>query len=231
MAQAPTPVNDDQESVPTKAKTRWFSFLGLIAIVAAFFAIVKGVQLQPHSAAPSSQPTHQSTRAASVPATGAWPMYMHDISHSNYDPDEKRITPDTVSTLKTRFIRRAGGLQGATISTQAVVVNGVIYWGSWDGYEHATSIANPDTDIWSVYLGKTPYNKNCSPEQVGVASTVSYNVVTINGKPMKVVYLGGGDGTFYALNALTGEKIWAHPFGDPMAGYYLWTSPSLYQGS
>src|SRR5579859_5404730 len=101
MAQVPAPV-EDQEPNPPKRKNRWLSLLGLVAIVVTFFAVVRGVQLQPHTVAPStvspsSPPVHQSAQptAAPVVATASWPMYMHDISHSNYDPDEKLITPAT----------------------------------------------------------------------------------------------------------------------------------------
>jgi polyvinyl alcohol dehydrogenase (cytochrome) len=111
------------------------------------------------------------------------------------------------------------------------VANGLVYWGSWDGYEHATNPSNPPSDVWTTNLGQTQYNPNCSPPQVGVASTAAIASVKINGKPTQVLFVGGGNGTFYALNATTGQIIWSRSFGSPSQGYFLWSSPAVYQGS
>jgi polyvinyl alcohol dehydrogenase (cytochrome) len=45
-----------------------------------------------------------------------------------------------------------------------------------------------------------------------------------------VVYVPGGDGNMYALNALTGAQIWKTNLGAPPA-VYLWASPILFNGS
>jgi outer membrane protein assembly factor BamB len=42
--------------------------------------------------------------------------------------------------------------------------------------------------------------------------------------------VGGGNASFYALNALTGKVIWSTSLGSPPA-YFLWSSPEVYNGS
>src|SRR5215472_7470981 len=66
-------------------------------------------------------------------AQSGWPMYGHDISGSFYNPDETAITPSTVSRLKTKWVFEAQ----ADVSSQPTVVDGVVYFGSWDGKEYA----------------------------------------------------------------------------------------------
>ena len=43
--------------------------------------------------------------------------------------------------------------------------------------------------------------------------------------------MGDDDGTFYALNAATGAILWRTPFGSPQDGYFLWSSPAVFDGS
>jgi len=45
------------------------------------------------------------------------------------------------------------------------------------------------------------------------------------------LYVGGGDGNWYVLNATTGAVEWKVPVGNPADGYYNWASPLLYDGS
>jgi outer membrane protein assembly factor BamB len=47
-----------------------------------------------------------------------------------------------------------------------------------------------------------------------------------------VIYLGGGDASWYALKAATGQVLWTVPTGGNSAssGHYNWSSPALYDG-
>src|SRR5262249_7004562 len=118
---------------------------------------------------------------------------------------------------------------GGNISTQPVVVNGVIYWGSWDGYEHATDLNGKQ--IWQTFLGITPVTTGCHPPTAGVASIPAVASVNINGTMTTVVFVGGGDANFYAVNAANGMVIWKTPLGTIQEGTFLWSSPVVYQGS
>ena len=41
-----------------------------------------------------------------------------------------------------------------------------------------------------------------------------------------VLYVGGGDGKMYALNAATGAVLWSTTLG-PSANYFIWSSPAV----
>jgi outer membrane protein assembly factor BamB len=192
----------------------WALFSGILGTLALLVATVLG----------SITIGHPAVHAAS---SGDWPMYLHDLGRSSYNSAETVINPSTASTLKPRWIHQAGG----NISTQPVVSNGLIYWGSWDGYEHATNPTNPTGDLWTTNLGQTPVFPNCYPQQIGVASSAAVATVLIKGKPTRVVFVGGGNGNFYALNALTGKIIWSRLLGSTAQGYFLWSSPVVFRGS
>jgi polyvinyl alcohol dehydrogenase (cytochrome) len=154
-----------------------------------------------------------------------WPTYMHDNAHSGYNPSETAITAASVATLAPRWTVRAP----AEISSQAVVANGRIFWGSWDGNEHATDPAT-GAEIWHTYLGDET-KPDCSPPHLGVASTATIATVKINGKQRLVDFVGGGNGSFYALDAGTGAILWSRSFGSPSNGYFVWSSPAIFNNS
>jgi polyvinyl alcohol dehydrogenase (cytochrome) len=103
-----------------------------------------------------------------------------------------------------------------------------VYYGSWDGYERAVNAAS-GTLIWSTFIGQTN-DANCDPSSVGVASSATVTTSTINGTPTQVVYVGGGDASFYALNAATGAVIWKTALGTSPSTF-MWSSPLVANGS
>src|SRR6266516_2460289 len=156
-------------------------------------------------------------------SSGDWPTYLRNNGRSGFNAAETIINPTTAPNLKLHWMYAAGG----AISTQPVEVNGLIYWGSWDGYEHATNLTG--TQAWATYLGTTT-DTNCTPPTVGVASTATVAPVVINGTATLMDFVGGGDGQFYALNATTGAVIWKTALGSSPS-HFLWSSPALYHGS
>jgi polyvinyl alcohol dehydrogenase (cytochrome) len=168
---------------------------------------------------------------AGVPLTGAqaqtsgdWPTYLNNGARTGYNSAETVVTPATAPHLTQLWADTAGG----AVSAEPIQVNGVVYYGSWDGYEHAVNAAT-GTQLWSAFLGQTT-DANCSPPTVGVASTATVGTITVNGTATQAVFVGGGDGNFYALNASSGAVIWKTPLGTPPA-YFLWSSPLFYNGS
>ncbi|QNK81545.1 PQQ-binding-like beta-propeller repeat protein [Nakamurella sp. PAMC28650] len=111
---------------------------------------------------------------------------------------------------------------GGPIATSAAVVGGTTYIGSWDGYEYAID-AGTGALKWKTYLGITSV-PGCSPATAGVSSSATVQ----NG----VVYVGGGDQYWYALDATSGAVLWKVFTGDnsPSGGHYNWASPLLANG-
>src|SRR5260370_32937482 len=109
-----------------------------------------------------------------------------------YNADETDINATSTPHLKQYCKAPAGG----SIFSQPVVANGTIYWGSLDGYEHATNLNG--VQLWQQFLGA---RTTCSPlPSLGVVSTATVATVSINGTPTSAVFVGGGDANGYALN-------------------------------
>jgi outer membrane protein assembly factor BamB len=151
---------------------------------------------------------------AAAGATTDWPTYMHDSSLSGAST-ETILTTAAAPNLRPLWTYKTGGM----IAASATVVAGVAYVGSWDGYEYALN-ANTGALIWRTYLGITTA-PNCAPPSLGVSSVAA----VVGG----VVYVGGGDSNWYALNAATGAVLWSVPTGDNSAtgGHYNWSSPLI----
>lgn len=153
------------------------------------------------------------------------PMYLFNLAHTGFNSKEKTINAGNVGTLAPKWVIPGD----ETISSQAIATNGLLYWGSWDGLEHATDPAT-GVDVWTTNLGEET-KEDCTPPHLGVASTATVTSVVINHVATKVLYVGGGDGSYYALDANTGKVIWSRSFGSPSNGYFMWSSPSFYRKS
>src|SRR5262249_26058555 len=128
--------------------------------------------------------------AASAAAADSWPMYMHDNQRTGASADTT-LSPSNAAQLDKRWSYQTGGM----IASQPVVANGVVYVGAWDGYEYALD-ATTGALLWKTFLGTTTASPTCFPAQMGISSSAA----VANG----VVYVGGGDTYWYALDAATG---------------------------
>jgi outer membrane protein assembly factor BamB len=179
-------------------------------------------RIEASAAAAGSAPPRSAHAAGS---SGDWPTYLADNGRSGFNGNETLINPTSAGNLTLHW----SVAMGSVISTQPVVANGAILWGSWDGMEHATNLMGQT--LWSANLGVTvDANPNCNPSSAGVASTATVAPVTINGTPTSVVFVGGGNAHFYALNALSGKVIWQTVLGSSPS-HFLWGSPAVYRGS
>jgi outer membrane protein assembly factor BamB len=151
--------------------------------------------------------------AAAGPALD-WPMYLGNSSLTAAST-ETILTPSAAPTLRPLWTYKTGSV----IAASATVVSGVAYVGSWDGYEYALNAATGAL-IWKTYLGVTTAPA-CSPPALGISSVPA----VVGG----VVYVGGGDSNWYALDATTGAVLWSVPTGDNSAtgGHYNWSSPLI----
>jgi polyvinyl alcohol dehydrogenase (cytochrome) len=160
------------------------------------------------------------THAAS-PAT--WTTYMGNNAHSGYSLDTQ-LNASNAARLKVLWKYKAGG----AINTQPIVANNTLYWGAWDGNEYASDLQGKV--LWKTYLGTTtPENPQCSPSKAGVASTATVAQIPLNGINRAVLLLGGGDSSFYALDASSGKIIWRTALGG--ANTMIWDAPAVYNGS
>lgn len=89
------------------------------------------------------------TPAATSPPgqVGAWPAFGYDTDNSRTNAAERIITPLNVSGLVERW--RIDDLKGVT--STPVVVDGVVYFGDWNGAAHAVAIADGSTR-WTTDL-------------------------------------------------------------------------------
>jgi polyvinyl alcohol dehydrogenase (cytochrome) len=176
-------------------------------------------------------PALSQVASAQSTSSGHWGTYLHDNGRSGFNAAETIINFTSAANLKVKWTYQSTGCPNSppnsptTISTQPVVANGLglVFWGSWDGCEHATALNG--SQLWATYLGQT-ISSICDPSQVGVASTGTYT--TVHGKTVYLV--GGGDANFYALDAKTGAILWKTPLGSSPS-HFIWSSPAVYKGS
>jgi polyvinyl alcohol dehydrogenase (cytochrome) len=161
---------------------------------------------------------------AGAQTSGDWSTYLNNGARTGYNGGEKIITPSTARKLTMLWVNNAT----SSISAEPIQVGGVVYYGSWDGYEHAVDAAN-GIPLWDAFLGST-VDTNCIPATLGVASTAMVATIKVHGTATRAVFVGGGNGNFYALNASNGRVIWKTPL-DTQPDGFLWSSPMLYHGS
>jgi hypothetical protein len=149
--------------------------------------------------------------------------YRGDLGRTGWYPTETGINAGNVANLKLHWT----ALGGTGSFAQPIVANNLVYWGDWDGFEHATDLTGHD--VWKVQVGVNIDN-DCLPAVSGVSGTAT--AAMMGSTP--VVYVPGGDGNMYALNGLTGAVIWKSYLGNPASAppaLYLWASPVLFNGS
>ena len=152
--------------------------------------------------------------------TGAdWPTYLHDGQRTASGSDEVVLSPRSVP----RLARVWSFGTGDNVVSSPVVADGTVYVGSSDGYEYALDGAS-GAFRWRTFLGTT-FNPTCpAPAPQGVYSTAT----VADG----VLYVGGGDQYWYALDAASGRVLWRILVGDHdrLPGHYNWSSPLIYRG-
>ncbi len=159
--------------------------------------------------------------AQSTPTNDDWPTSLHDVERTSSSTDTN-ISPSAAPTLTKLWSYNAGGI----VASQVSVVGGTAYFGSWNGYENAVNATTGAVE-WKTYLGVTtaPPADNCFPSTAGVDSAAA----VVNG----VVYVGGGDNYWYAIDASTGAVLWKVLVGSPTGtydGHYNWSSPLIVNG-
>jgi polyvinyl alcohol dehydrogenase (cytochrome) len=161
------------------------------------------------------------TTASSTHAHDDWPMYGYSLGRSGFNALETAINPESATRLTRKIDVLAG--YGTLVTAEPAVADGLIYWGSWDGIEHAT---RPDgSPAWKTDLGMSPLPAGCTGGGHSLLGSAALSAVG----HMKVLFVGGGNAVFYALDAGTGRILWRQQLAAAPAD--IWSSPVVYDGS
>jgi outer membrane protein assembly factor BamB len=168
------------------------------------------------------------SRQAAHAAAGDWPTLLGSNARTGYNSVETAINSTTAAHLQLQWKFSSGN----RISAQPVVVNGQVYWGSWDGNEYAADLTGKK--LWTASIGgQAP---NCNPPLVfGVGSTATVADISIGGTSTAIDFVGGLDAkskvaSLYALDASSGAILWETPLTSS-TGSFVWSNPAVYNGS
>src|SRR5947207_8563701 len=158
-----------------------------------------------------------------------WTQYQYNLAGSGDNLAERAINPHDIAGLHADWVVSGGG----SISAQPLVVGDVVYWGSWDGIMHATSIAT-HAELWTQPLGFSTCAK-CNPKVAGLASTPVFGHIGFR----SVLWVadggndpvGAGQDAVFALDARTGAIIWRTNLVPADPDTFLWSSMRLFRGS
>src|SRR6185437_13685976 len=188
-------------------RQRWLQVITATAILVMLVAAFLLPRLNVHAANPG------------------WPTtYLGDNGRSNFNSSETIINQSTASSLQLQWAHKKG--TEAPITSQPLVANGLLYYSLWSGHVHAAHPRNGYV-AWTQFVGLTK-EPNCEPPKGGAVDTPTLATVSINGQDTSVLFIGGGNSQFYALNAMTGKIIWHRALGNNFDA--LWGSPAFYNG-
>src|SRR4051812_31552231 len=148
-----------------------------------------------------------------------WPMFLHDVARSSFNPGEVRLSPANAPNLHLKWKFETPGV----LVAQPVVVGDFVFIGGWDSILYAVDRETGDLR-WKDDLGTTEGSESCHPMTAGITSAPH-----VAGG---VVYIGSGDHYKYAIDAQTGNPLWRFDVGDNSAdgGAYNWDSPAVFNG-
>ena len=168
--------------------------LGLRAVAAGLLAVA----VTAGAATTGAVPAFASGRTITL-TPGSWAQFRYSARHLGTNPYETVLSPSDVTGLHQDWSFATGN---GVISSPAVV-NGVAYFGSYDGKVYAFNGAT-GAELWSF---DTTGGIDSSPAVAG-----------------GVVYVGSYFGV-YAIKAATGTKLWSFPTASPVH-----SSPTVVKG-
>jgi outer membrane protein assembly factor BamB len=179
----------------------------------------------------SSTPSYTAATSAAFNITTAtppsgWTTYMQGNDRSGFATDSG-FNPSTAPTLHLAW-QKSDTAPNHGVFAQPIVSNGLVYWGSFDGYERATDTSG--NLVWQTNLGTTSPATCTDPSEAGISSTPALTTDVPVGGATSVLYLGGGDSKVYALNAATGAVLWSYNVGGN-PNTFVWSSPAVFGNS
>ncbi|HUS15792.1 MAG TPA: S-layer homology domain-containing protein, partial [Chloroflexia bacterium] len=188
-----------------------------LACVAVLAVVALG---GPASLAQNAGDAGRSPAPAAPGAAGDWPMYGHDISRTNYNPDETTINAGNVAQLVSRWQVNVG-LGSSATSGAPSVLNGVVYVPS--------SAASPASNFFALdaVSGAQAWAKNIgwrnSCFNVGIGSTPAISGTTV---------VVGADNAasnpaYHGINTIDGTVVWTNTMSVGPSGF-PWESPVIF---
>ena len=194
-----------------------------IILVVAALAVVSPV------GAPRASATVINTGSNATTTSSDWTTYLQGNDRTDFAANSG-LNPTSAANLHLAWEASDSGSSGLDhgVFSQPIVSNGLVYWGSSDGYERAN-----DTNgnaVWQTFLGHTVGPGCTDPSSFGIASTGTVTSDVPVGTATSVLYVGGGDSKVYALNAATGAVLWSYDVGGN-PNTFIWSSPAVFGNS
>ncbi len=117
-----------------------------------------------------------------IPASpqGGWSTYLYTNKHQGYNPTETHISASNVASLTLRWQFKTGG----NLSAEPVVVNGVVYEGSNDGYIYAVNATTGTIETLAII---TTQRSSIAGSGLVNGAVQRYHVVKLEGKAQFVL--------------------------------------------
>jgi outer membrane protein assembly factor BamB len=148
-----------------------------------------------------------------------WTELQGGNARSGFNSTQTTLIASTAPALHLRWSFNAG----SAISGEPVAANGLIYFGARDG--NARAVNQSGSLVWTTFVGATSIFCEGATTTVGVGGTPAVSAGTGS-----MLYVGGGDGWLYGLDAITGAVVWRTQLAI-LPGGFLWSSPVVYNGS
>jgi hypothetical protein len=163
---------------------------------------------------PSRAATSASFNVTTGTSSSGWTTYLQGNNRTGFATGESGFNPTSVKKLHLAWQTSDAGPDHGVFS-QPVVSNGLVYWGSFDGYEHATDTSG--NLVWQKNLGTTSPPACSGPSSAGIASTATVTTDVPVGTTTSILYVGGGNSKVYALGGTLYE-------GDMAGNLYALTT-------
>jgi hypothetical protein len=167
--------------------------------------------------------------AAILSACGIdWPTWGNSVERQGFNGSESTIGTNNVANLRHLWSVDLGAyINASPILAQGINVSGTATDLIYVGTEHGDLFAlrTNGTTVWHRNLGARVIDCPDTPDKVyGVSAPVAFD------RNNNRVYVAGGDGFFYALNASTGATVSGWPVGltfDP-GRESVFSAPTLF---
>ncbi|MDL2718116.1 MAG: PQQ-binding-like beta-propeller repeat protein [Acidobacteriota bacterium] len=189
--------------------------LAILAITLAAGGVARAagpVVLPSSSLAPSGPPVRRSE-------SGDWPKYCGTLALDGSAPGESLLKTTSAPGLELLWTRLLDG----SVASSPTVSGGRVFVGDWAGREWSLD-AGTGALLATANLGTTRAPE-CNPASLGITSAATIS----DG----LLFVAGGDDSFYALDPESLAVVWKTRLGDnsEAGGYYGWCSPAAANGT